>query len=277
MEKVAMDENKDRLNDQNGISGSGEQYEPELFSPGDPAAENPDSPEQNSSNNNHYFTENGEKRKTVSGAGIFSHLSEENWDRMDFSALPRTENAAGSGIGNTGRVNPGSKDMDDEIPVCTIPLEKRNQLFSQPHVDLSQLPPPQSDKVITQRISDKVLKKQPLVFSEKYPLPTRGGKRDEQESENEKDEMPVQSVSKTVVLDPNLLDNETVSFGFLLKTARQEAGMTEEQAAAKTKISINYICGLEQDHIDSDLPDIFVSAYVQTLCRTYKVDPEGTA
>ena len=261
-----------------------EQYEPELFSSQDAGAN------QNSSAENAFvpvseevlnsepvnsFPENQNEVENSSRNSIFSRSGSE-WNQMDFSSLPRTSNFANaeSGVYQSARkIADARKAQDEEIPVCNIPLEKRNQLFAQPHVDLSQLPPPQSENVVTQRISDKILKKQPLVFSEKSPLPTRGGKPVEQNAEDEKEnDTPIQNTVKNISLDPHFLDDENTSLGTILKTARQQAGLTEEQVSAITKISLMYICNIEKDDIDKELPYIFLSAYIQAMYKLYKLD-----
>ena len=95
----------------------------------------------------------------------------------------------------------------------------------------------------------------------------------EQNAEDEKEnDTPIQNTVKNISLDPHFLDDENTSLGTILKTARQQAGLTEEQVSAITKISLMYICNIEKDDIDKELPYIFLSAYIQAMYKLYKLD-----
>ena len=213
---------------------------------------------------------------------------------FSYSAYPRTAAAAAAAAGISAAEPPAhtveyrqketSSPEEKDSPAVNIPpLEERNALFAHPRADVSQLPPPQVPGEVTlEGISEKLLKRHPLVFSEKHPLPTRGDqqKRKEPEEEEGKEFFIPQPSLEPVILDSRFFTDDRITLGAILTAARQAAGFTVDQVSEKTRISSNYITALEQDEISNlhqPLPPVFVSAYVRTLCRMYRLNPDGTA
>lgn len=60
-----------------------------------------------------------------------------------------------------------------------------------------------------------------------------------------------------------------------MRDARNQAGLTLEQAAARTCIKKDYIQALEADDAEHLPGGIFPSAYVRTLCNLYNLNDAG--
>lgn len=71
------------------------------------------------------------------------------------------------------------------------------------------------------------------------------------------------------------VDTEAASIGEIMQDARQQAGLTLEQAAALTHIKKDYILALEADDQENLPGGIFPSAYVRTLCGLYNLNDSG--
>ena len=71
------------------------------------------------------------------------------------------------------------------------------------------------------------------------------------------------------------VDTEAASIGEIMQDARQQAGLTLEQAAALTHIKKDYILALEADDQENLPGGIFTSAYVRTLCGLYNLNDSG--
>lgn len=65
------------------------------------------------------------------------------------------------------------------------------------------------------------------------------------------------------------------TLGEALAEARSKAGMSIQDVADATKIRIHYLKELEANELQKRLPMVFVSAYVRTLCDTYRLDDES--
>ena len=71
------------------------------------------------------------------------------------------------------------------------------------------------------------------------------------------------------------VDTEAASIGEIMQDARQQAGLTLEQAAALTHIKKDYILALDADDQENLPGGIFPSAYVRTLCGLYNLNDSG--
>lgn len=71
------------------------------------------------------------------------------------------------------------------------------------------------------------------------------------------------------------IDPETATIGEIMRDARNQAGLTLEQAAARTCIKKDYIQALEADDAEHLPGGIFPSAYVRTLCNLYNLNDAG--
>ncbi len=117
-------------------------------------------------------------------------------------------------------------------------------------------------------------KKLPLIFSERSPVPTRGGEPEQNERrKNGGNNAKLRSGFQPLTLD---LIPTDASLGQIMKLAREYSGYSLEEIRDITHISERYLIAMENDD-QSALPlPVYVSAYLRTLSGLYHL-PEETA
>ncbi len=140
------------------------------------------------------------------------------------------------------------------VPEETLPVQE-------------EAPAPETLPLIQQQTEPE--KKLPLIFSERSPVPTRGGEPETKDHRKHSGN----AVKLHTGFQPLTLDQipDSATAGDILKLARGCAGYTLEQIREISHISDRYLVALEEN-IHKDLPlSVYVYAYLRTLGELYRL------
>ena len=111
------------------------------------------------------------------------------------------------------------------------------------------------------------IKKLPLIFSERAPVPTRGGepevkdkrKNSSSSAKRHKNFVPLSATEIPAGATP----------GQVLVMARERGGYTFDDVKELTRISHNYLAALEQDDISHYPQPVYAATYIRSLSELY--------
>lgn len=117
-------------------------------------------------------------------------------------------------------------------------------------------------------------RKAPLIFSERAPVPTRGG---EEAASGGKPNRPDETRRHDFI--PLAFDTipPGATNGVILKLAREAAGYSRDQVAAITRIHTGYLDAMESDSVSRLPPAVYVAAYIRVLSGLYRLSPDTVA
>lgn len=116
------------------------------------------------------------------------------------------------------------------------------------------------------------LKKAPLIFSARAPIPTRNGN-----AANEDDTRRKRISQQTArEIPPLALDRipTDITLGGILTLARENAAYSIDAVTDITRISSSYIRSFESDDLKRLPPFIYQTAYLREMCKLYKLPKE---